>query len=260
MAPKSETDEPSVSDDTPAKEERFKWPEPPLFHGDKRKDVVTVHDWVELMHEHVLLRKMNVQSTQALRFARLHLRGQALTWSRSYSGKQSFGAFTEALTAAVAPFAEQYLNRDRLKRLYQRDHLQGYIDLFRAQALLVKDMSDADKVDLFVSNLKQYLRGPVRLHMIDKPKDQLDLAMQVASEISYELRKDRRASDSRGPPPTPSKLSTAQSPPVRKCYKCGSTEHLRANCPQVRKGRGGGNRHGNKAQARAASAQASENA
>lgn len=130
------------------------------------------------------------------------------------------------------------------------------------QSLLVKDMSDADKVDLFISNLKQYLRGPVRLHMLDKAKDKLDLAMQVASEINYELKKDRRVSDSRAPAPTSSKLSSAQSPSpaVRKCYKCGSTEHLRAQCPQVRKGRGGGQRHGNKAQARAASAQASENA
>lgn len=260
MAPKDEPDVPGAAEVTPAKDERFKWPEPPLFHGDKRKDVVTVHDWVELMHEHVLLRNMNIQSAQALRFARLHLRGQALTWSRSYNGKQSFTAFTDALTTAVAPFAEQYFNRDRLKRLYQRDNLQTYIDLFRAQSLLVKDMSDADKVDLFVSNLKHYLRGPVRMHLIDKPKDQLDLAMQVASEISYELRKDRRAPDSRGPPPTSSKLSSAQSTPVRKCYKCGSTEHLRANCPQVRKGRGAGQKNGNKSQARAASAQASENA
>jgi hypothetical protein len=187
MAPKSEPDSSGAADEAPAREERFKWPEPPLFHGDKRKDTVTVHDWVDLMQDHVLMRSMNVQSHQAMRFARLHLRGPALTWSRSYSGKQSFVAFTDALVAAVAPFAEQYMQRDRLKRLYQRDNLQTYIDMFRAQAQLVKDMSDADKVDLFVSNLKHYLRGPVRLNLIDKPKDQLDIVMHIAAEINYEL-------------------------------------------------------------------------
>lgn len=254
MAPKEEPEAPGSSDNVPASEDKFKWPEPPLFHGDRRKDSVSVHDWIELMHDHLLLRNLNVQSAKALRFARLHLRGPALTWSRSYAGKQSFTAFTDALTVAVAPFAEQYFHRDRLKSLYQRDNLQTYIDMFRTRALLVEDMSGADKVDLFVSNLKPFLRGPVRIHMIDKAKDNLDLAMQVASEIAYELRKDRRAVDARGPPSNPSKLAAAQSAPVRKCYKCGSPDHLRSHCPQLKKGRGKGQ------QARAAAAKAQENA
>ena len=234
----------------------FKWPEPPLFFGERKRDAVTVHDWLELMQDHIQLRDMKVQSRQAMRFAKLYLRGAALTWARTYEGKQSYLELAAALRSAMSPFAEQHMQRDRLKRLSHRDSLQAYVDLFRTQSLLVPNMSPEDKVDLFITNLKPYLRGPVRLHLLDKSKEDLDLAMKAAAQIAYELRKDRPPSN-----PSPSQLSSAQAADAtRKCYKCGATDHLRAQCPKLRKGGGGhkGGKGGPRPSAKVAAAAAAE--
>lgn len=202
------------------------------------------------MTEHLALRDLKANSTQGFRFAKLFLRGPALTWARTYNGKRTFLSFAEALVPAVSPFAEQHFNRDKLRRLSQRESLQAYIDLFRKQALLVPSMSTEDKVDLFVRGLKRYLQGPVRIHMLDKAKDDLDLVMKVASQIAYELgqNKERTFASSA------SRLTSAQSTPPsqRKCYKCGSPDHLRANCPKGRKGGGAPQKKKPPQQARAA--------
>jgi len=257
MAPKADPDE-EVGTPVDVQSEAgvpIRWPDPPVFHGDKRQDTVTVHDWVELMSEHLALRALKGNSANGYRFAKLYLRGPALTWARTYQGKKTFLSFAEALVPAMSPFAEQHFNRDKLRRLSQRESLQAYIDMFRKQALLVTTMSNEDKVDLFVRGLKRYLQGPVRIHMLDKPKDDLDFVMKVASQIAYELgqNKDRTFESS----PSTSRLNTAKSTPApaqRKCYKCGSPDHLRANCPKGRKGGAGRPQKKPPQHARAASA------
>lgn len=257
MAPKAD---PDVKDevDTPVDSQSeagvpFRWPDPPVFHGDRRQDTVSVHDWVELMSDHLALRDLKVNSAKGYRFAKLFLRGPALTWARTYHGKQTFLSFADALVSAMSPFAEQHFNRDKLRRLSQRESLQAYIDMFRKQAILVTTMSNEDKVDLFVKGLKRYLQGPVRIHLLDKPKDNLDFVMKVASQVAYELGQTKERNFESGP----SRLNTAKSPPApfqRKCYKCGSTDHLRANCPKGRKGGAGKYQKKPPQQARAARA------
>ena len=216
-------------------------PNPPEFSGDRKVDSVTVNDWVVLMRQHLLLRGLKTNSQKAVRFAALYLRGTALTWFHGHQDSlpKSYDKFAELLVASFAPIAATRLARDRLKRLYQRDSLEQYCDLFRRQALLVSDMSDTDKVERFVDGLQFGLRKSLSVYMLDRPKNDLELAIAAALTLNYEIRKDRPTNKASPAPSTQLKAldaSTAESP--RKCYKCGSTEHLRANCPLVRKGRG----------------------
>ena len=217
----------------------FRLPNPPEFHGNKRLDTLTCADWVALLREHLLMRKLSVNSAAAVHFSCLFLRGPALTWKRKLSSEDkmpnNFDKFATLLEEAFTPIADAVMARDRLKRLRQQGPLEKYCDMFRKQALLVKDMSARDKVELFVDNLFPSLRQTVRVHMLDKAQDDLELAMRVSLLLDYEIKKDRT---NRSHSHSQSQLSALPTTSVvRKCYKCGSTEHLHANFPKVRHGR-----------------------
>jgi hypothetical protein len=222
-------------------EVEFRLPNPPEFFGERSFDTCTVHDWVILLRQHILARKIRVNSAQAVRFATLYLRRSALTWYNDNKDTlpKDYDRFKAKLVDAFAPVSQSVLARDRLKRLVHRDSLEKYCDLFRKQAMLVTDMSPTDKVERFVDGLQPWLRKHVRTFLVDRAKDDIDLVIRAAFTLHCEMRKDKYTND-------PSSASRAQvkaldarpSDPVRRCYKCGSTEHLRAQCPQVRKGRG----------------------
>ena len=219
----------------------FRLPNPPEFFGERSLDTCTVHDWVVLLRQHALMRKMHVNSTQAVHFATLFLRGSALTWynDNKDSIPNHYDRFKEKLVEAFAPVSESVLARDRLKRLVHRDSLEKYCDLFRRFAMLVTDMSPTDKVERFVDGLQPWLRRCVRTFLVDRAKDDLELVIKAAFTLHYEMRRDKYTNEPSSAPRAQVKaLDTRTSDSVRRCYKCGSPDHLRAQCPQVRRGRG----------------------
>lgn len=112
------------------------------------------------------------------------------------------------------------------------------------------NMNDEDLVDLFVDNLKWYLRDPVRLYLLDKPKDDLELAFKAAILIGYEKSKEHRRSQGSRHEGSDGKHASAKSARTdrKQCYNCGSYDHLLAACPKPRTrgrhGAGGQNKSG----------------
>ena len=268
MPPAADT--PSVSDELATvkdEDHSTRLPFPPEFYGNRKLDVVTCNDWVALVRQHILLRNFNVGSAAAVRFASLFLRGPALAWQQvnADSLPKRFDAWSAELLKAFAPVAETELAREKLKALTHFKSLEVYCDMFRRQSLLVSNMSPEDKVDLFISNLKPNLRGSVRLHLLDKAKNDLELAIRAALLIDHERRRDfptRRYTPS-GTATPPAKLSAVQStsagaPQERKCYKCGSPDHLRPSCPLLRGRRRPPQRHGQPGRSHAKSVRAEE--
>lgn len=228
----SEDDKPALTSDD------VRLPNPPEFHGNRRTDSLTCSDWVALLREHLLMRKLSVNSAAAVHFACLFLRGPALTWKRKLSEDdkvpKNFDKFADLLEEAFTPIAEAVMARDRLKRLRQQGSCDKYCDLFRKQSLLVKNMSDVDKVELFVDNLYPSLRSAVRVALVEKAKDDLELAMRLVLLLDYEIKEDRSHRFPSHGQTQLSAMSASASAPVRKCFTCGSTEHLRAKCPKNR--------------------------
>ena len=219
----------------------FRLPNPPEFNGIRSRDSVSVHDWVVLVRQHILMRKMKVNSGEAVHFAALFLRGPALTWFNAVESTlpRSFDRFKDKLIDAFAPLDESVLARERLKRLVHKDSLEKYCDLFRRYALLVTSMSPEDKVERFVDGLQPWLRTHVRTYLLDRPKDDLELVVKAALLMHFEMRKDKYTNSASSAPRAQVKaLDASTEKPVRKCYKCGSPDHLRAQCPQVRRGKG----------------------
>ena len=224
---------------------QVKLPFPPEFHGVFKRDHLDVQDWVTIVKDHLLLRDFTVQSAASVRFARLFLRGPALVWAQT-NGElvkpQNFTTWSTALIAAFMPIAKKELARDKLKAIKHFKSCEMYCDLFRRQARDVKDMSKTDIVDLFLDNLKPALRSLVRIQLIGKDKDDLDLAINTAVVIDNERQKERRASSAFGPSASTASAKAVTSAGAtgqqRRCYNCGSTDHLKNKCPQPRKAPG----------------------
>ena len=223
---------------------QVKLPFPPEFTGIFKRDHLDVQDWVTIVKDHLLLREISVQSAAAIQFSRLFLRGPALVWAQTNGmvvKPQNFTNWSEALTAAFMPIAKKELARDKLKAIKHWKSCEMYCDLFRRQARDVKDMSKTDVVDLFLDNLKPALRSLVRIQLIGKAKDDLDLAINTAVVIDNERQKDRRASTAG--PSTSTASAKAVSPAggssqPRRCFNCGATDHLKNTCPHPRKAQG----------------------
>ena len=230
-----------------------KLPFPPEFSGNRRDDKLDVIEWVELVRTHLLLRDFSVNSAAAVQFAKLFLRGPALIWAASAGSKlpKKFNDWSEGLKKAFQPVDRGLLARDALRRLTQVKSVAGYADAFRRQALLVEDMAAEDKVDLFLSNLKPYLRGDVRLQLLGKNKGDLELAITTALLVDSEKRKDFRsriygeasptvAAGSKGAAARSARTANpaaSQSKPV-KCFHCHQFGHKKSQCPALRKSPG----------------------
>ena len=267
--PPKEPKEPPPKDDFASassdEEDRapLKLPDLPKFFHDRRRDEVEVEEWIMLARQSILMRKMSVNSREAMRFAALSLRGAAATWFMNAEESirpQSFVAFADALEKWVRPVPLQYVSRDQLKRITHSKSLEQYIEVFRRKALQVKNMSELEKTEIFLDNLKPSLAEQVRLQRMDKPKDDLELVMSIALVVEYEKRKARRARDnfdnrtSAVAKSARSGFSGSNSkskdfkPKPKTCYKCGSPDHLLAQCPLKKKG-------GSKAKANSAKAE-----
>jgi hypothetical protein len=231
------------------KMEGLKLPDPMPISGVFKDDKVDASAWLTLMHRHLLLRDIAVNSAKAVYYCALFLRGPALTWSQTVELPKKFSEFADLLKATFQPIESLTLARERLKALYQSSSVAGYADAFRKAALLCTTMSDEDKVDLFIDNLKPYLAKEVRVHLIGKPKDDLELAVRTAVIIEHECRKEfaRKDASKSSMPVVGNSISFRkshqaqsndhhqQSSAVRKCYTCGATDHMANKCPKSNK-------------------------
>lgn len=246
-------DEGTTSEPAP---ESFKLPDIPRFFNDRRRDEVQVEEWLMLARTSILMRRMSVSSKDAMRFAALSLRGAAATWymqNEESIKPQNFTGFAEALENWVRPVSVQQVSRDQLKRIVQRSSVEQYIDVFRKKALQAKNMTALEKTEVFIDNLKPHIAKQVRLNRIGKPQDDLEGAMALAVVIESEMRKVRPVDQFRNGPMAPVSAKSAKfhksgtgsghgagsgsgsAPRARVCYKCGSPDHLRAQCPQLKR-------------------------
>ena len=223
-----------------------KLPFPPELHASLGKDALSVHEWVDLMREHLMMRDIPLNSAKAVHFACLFLRGNALTWKRSLGAvfPKSFDKWAELLTKALAPVNEQLRAVHKLERLQQRHSLAAYADEFARTCLLIPDdvKSKVDKVCLFVDGCKPHLREKLRPAMIGHAGD-LDLAKELAisfdEDFQAEWARERRLRGNTGSlKPITNSPNPRGAPPshssggLRLCFTCGSTDHLRDRCPR----------------------------
>lgn len=94
------------------------------------------------------------------------LQGNAMTWWRAMIGSRdpttiTWQDFTTHIRKEFVPTNAVKSAREKLKRLAQHSSVAAYVRDFRNLALQIPDMSDAEKLDRFVTGLKPQVRRDV---------------------------------------------------------------------------------------------------
>jgi len=220
-----------------------KLPEPPKFHGIRKKDELTASEWVGIMRGYLLMREYQLGSARAIHFAAMFLRGPALTWhlAEGVSLPQKWSSWSEDLLSGVAPTPDDEFAVNMMECIKQTKSMLTYIDEFRKLSIRVPDelKSKHDKVKCFVRGCKPEIRLLLRPAMIGRDRDDLRTCMQLALQFDNDLFQERLAENRSGQPnrivhkSASTRTGNASS---RTCFWCGCADHLIANCPQPPRG------------------------
>lgn len=222
-----------------------KLPEPPKFYAMRKKDELTGQEWVAVMREHLLMRDYSLTSAKAVHYAAMFLRGSALTWhmAEGSSVPQKYPEWSEALLAGVAPTPDDEFAVNRMEYIRQTKSMLSYIDEFRKLCLRVPDAKKSrhDKVKCFVNGCAPEVRKLLRPAMVGRSTDDLRTCMQLALQFDNDLAHERLVERRSARPNNVvhhKAASASTSERTRTCFRCGSTDHLIANCPQSPNGDG----------------------
>jgi hypothetical protein len=134
---------------------------PDTFDGSKNGPAVA--DWLFTVAMYLTLAA--VAPTMHVMFAVALLRGGALRWWREKLGNHAapatFDAFRAAITSYYQPPHQQLIVRNRLLSLSQQGSAARYTDLFRELALKVPDLTDMERLTMYLRGLRPGIRDLV---------------------------------------------------------------------------------------------------
>jgi len=161
-------------------------PKPDQFYG--TDDAKRVRQWVFQVENYFVVTEEPVARRVA--YATTLLRKNALLWWQSLSPEERpvvWEDFSRVLIEYFQPISATIVARDALAKLYQKSSVKAYVEEFKAQALNIPDITDAEKLDRFRRGLKR----DVRLHVAFANPATFDSAVTVAEQIDEVLYSHR---------------------------------------------------------------------
>ena len=189
-----------------------------------------------------------------------YLKDNAAVWwrnlvaTRQASGNQPLQNWTEfqtAVTKQFKPVNAEKTARDRLANLRQMYSVEAYVHAFRTIVLEIPSMTEEEKLDKFLRDLKNDIRIQVELQSPNTMEEAATLAERVDSIIS---RRNRGYQGNRSTPQTykdeggvvPMEIDAIQRSPLTQnererlrrtggCFYCREVGHVAKSCPKKRR-------------------------
>jgi hypothetical protein len=189
-------------------------------------------------------------------FAVSHLSERARDWALTHetSNREGFASWDHLkreMQIAFQPPNVAYRQRARFLSLKQgKKELHEYVEEVRLliASMATNPLPEDVKITVFMEGLRV---GPARTQLFRVSNDTLEEAIQAAltEEYSHNQAKHPLPYPSRSGGATPMELGTAESSgSTRKCFTCGSEDHMQRFCPRnagtAPRGRGRGRGRG----------------
>lgn len=240
-----------------------KVPKPPTTNGRGKGTIKTPRDWLRQFKNYLLAEGVNVNAEEPRLWPifKSYLTDGAAVWADTYEqgvvqGAQpallTFDAIHAAFLAAFETMDPARQARDRLDGLSQRTSVAEYNTIFNELMLGLSDMHAGDRLHAYIKGLKPTVRVQVELARPTTLQDAQDLATRVDTTLYRDRGRNNRGyngfrrhntGSNHNTGPSPMELGNIETanlssmgqeggnPYGRKCWTCGSTDHLKADCP-----------------------------
>ena len=131
-----------------------------------------------------------------------YLSDAALDWAMDQTAFTTFEAFKTSLTAAFAPFNHNIVARERLRTITQTSSAIAYTNTFREVALLVNDLSPAERTNRYIDGLKPNIKLHLRVNNFNTFEEAASMACRIDPHFT-----------SANPAPPPANLAPPLRPP-----------------------------------------------
>lgn len=232
---------------------------PEMFEG--RRQGEKLEEWVYKMD--MYLRAMQVPENLRVLTAVSFFQGNAMTWWRALIGAAdpttvTWANFVAQLRNEFLPVNSVKVAADKLERLKQTGSVANFVKEFRTLALLIPDLSPAEKLRRFLAGLKPRVRMEVDLRNPSTLEEAVtlaeridDLTFQASKRLTSSRHDSSFHSSSAQDRPAPMDLSAmrvsnAPSRPFKKlspeereqlrrdgkCFYCREVGHISIKCPR----------------------------
>ena len=239
---------------------------PPAYIGEEEK--LPIRRWVRAMNQYFNVTRTD--PTLRVELAANFLAGAAQAWfdvNRPELSVLPWENFCETIRAHFAPLDSQEAARQKLWQTRQRSSVSEYIRDFMEVILEIPDISESEKLDRFVHNLRDSVRRHVALkrpasfaeacreaELFDRMESSMRRGDNPRDRTSWASR-DRRfnrpqsqRSAQPGSGPAPMEIGQRQRDTPRRtgensrsnviCYFCREPGHTVRNCAKARESRG----------------------
>ena len=174
---------------------RPKLPKPPVFTGRNREP--TPQNWVHQMETYLKGNGVDLETTEAERYAAAYLADYALTWYRQHLSEvaagnevvySNWGSFKEALVQQFTTITPERFARQKLLRLQQVKSVRTYAYEYQLCMLDLPNMHEKDRLNRFMEGLKPEIRIHVELKQPATLAEAVQLAIQVDS-LMWQIKK-----------------------------------------------------------------------
>ena len=229
---------------------------PEKFTGDD------VENWVDAMDDYLLATGL-VASEGWIFHVASYFTGKAYTWWRYYKqcvlrgaalAPADWAAFKALLVSQFREKLEKRRAMDELEALQQTKDVRSYTSAFQAIIIDLPELDEDYKRYRYCNGLKPEIQAVVEQQLpatVDKAIELATVADSVATRIKSRKTTERAAPKTTPPPrraesapaapdegPVPMELGVGKTSKdtgkdARRCFKCGQTGHVKAQCPML---------------------------